>query len=57
MHTQDKEKLDNLLSELNNSIKEYSDYKKYNDEKVTEIVNKYKEIDSLFKKYKLLAHN
>lgn len=57
MHTQDKEKLDNLLSELNTLIKEYSDFKKYNDEKVTEIVNKYKEIDSLFKKYKLLSSN
>ena len=57
MHKQDKEKLDNLLSELNTLIKEYSDYKKYNDEKVTEIVNKYKEIDSLFKKYKLLSSN
>lgn len=57
MHTQDKEKLDNLLSELNTLIKEYSDYKKYNDEKVTEIVNKYKEVDALFKKYKLLSSN
>ena len=55
MHIQDKKNLEVLLEEFKQLILSYAENKKYDDKKVTEIVDKTKEINKLFRKYKLLG--